>query len=358
MKKLLSMALAMVLLCASMASMGVLASDTVIMSYGFEAEEDEALKGPLFDNIKEGLATVLDSTVDTSEPVKPVSGTKYIRLENVADNDKITTYSSRMPKLEAKTQYKLSFYWHGGGTFEYPAVKLSGPISMNNYKRFNYVFPKTGTDAWMKIEVYFVTDDTIAEEQKLTIQLYTTTKESKYEYYDDFKLEKVDGASIRFISGTPSLTTDGTLTRTVQANATRFGYYQPKNTYSIGAENPYIWPVASSGVEAKTCTGDINIVSHYVPKTVGEKTILIAAIYKDINGVPSLLGMKINNTCEYPTTAIAETTAMAAHNRMDLGFDTLTINASELEAGCYIECFMWSSTAGLIPVSGTATLGK
>lgn len=359
MKKLLSMALAMVLLCASMASMGVMASDMVIMSYGFEAAEDELLKGPLFDNIKEGIATVLDSTVNTSEPVKPVSGTKYVRLENVAKNNKITTYPSRMPQLEAKTQYKLSFYWHGGGNFEYPAVKLSGPVSMNNYIRTNYVFPKTAKDGWTKIEVYFVTDDTIAENHKLSIQLYTTENESKYEYYDEFKLEKVDGASIRFISGTPSLTVDNTLTTTVQANAIRFGYYQPKNTYSIGTEKPYIWPVASSGIEAKSCTGneDISIVSHYIPKAVGEKTALIAAIYKDINGVPSLQSVKVNDTCEYPVTPIAETTAMPEpHNRMDLGFDTLIVNAEELDAGCYIECFMWSSISGMKSLSNVATL--
>ncbi len=356
MKKLLSMVLAMVLLCASMASMGVMASGTVIMSYGFEAEEDKLLGGALFDNINEGVATVLDSTVNTSEPIKPVSGTKYLRLDNTTTTrKKLSAYDSRMPKLDAKSRYKLSFYWHGNENFEYPAVNLSGPIKMNNYTRTNYIFPKTAKDAWMKIEVYFVTDDTLAEEQKLGIQLYTA---SGTEYYDDFKLEKVDRASIRFISGTPSLTQDNTLTNTVQGNTTRYGYYQPKNTYSIGNEKPYIWPAASSGIEAKTCTGneDINIVSHYLPKAIGEKTILIAAIYKDINGVPTLQGIKVNDTCEYITTSIAQTTALAAHNRMDLGFDTLTISASELEAGCYIECFMWSSVSGMIPLSDVATL--
>jgi len=369
MKKLLSMALAMVLLFATMASMGVMASDTVIMSYGFEAAENEALmeqnKGwtSLFTGLEAGKATILDSSTTNieTEPVKPVSGTGYLKLENTeAFNNKdqkyITAFPKAMPALEAKTQYKFSFYWHGGGTLQYPAIKLSGPVVMNGYKRDNFIFVNSIKDAWVKFEVYFVTDDTLAEEQKLGISLYT---HSGTDYYDELKLEKVEGASIRFISGTPSLTKDNTLTNTVQANTTRYGNFKPKNTYSIGTEKPYIWPVASSGIEAKSCTGneDINIVSHYIPKAVGEKTALIAAIYKDINGVPSLQSVKVNDTCEYPVTPIAETTAMPEpHNRMDLGFDTLIVNAEELDAGCYIECFMWSSISGMKSLSNVATL--
>ncbi len=365
--------MAMTMLCASM---GVLAtetattSDTEVLRFDFEGVEYVA---------DEGLATIKE---DDSKEIKV---TKQVE-ETVGEGDSAVKYTITPPQgeqmavikdagtgtyfeydkpgdrspLEWGSLYKLSFWWYCTAQEKAPAIYLVGGgtgMQANN----TYYIPSTGWRVgrtWRYYTMYFVTaDPTETTTNNVPIEIRFRGISGAVQYFDDITISKADGAFLNFATVSKA---DSTIAATSNLTSDNFwktaSYITLQNGYAVGSDYPSIPVYAIRYEPTAVCTEYVQIVSQYIPKVLGEKTTLVAAIYSkdEKTGLDKLetiktqdftYGLKTYSTANYGEKILLE----------DAGVRYMNVDMREYE-GCYIKAFMWSSVSGMVPVSGTAIL--
>lgn len=374
MKKLLAMVMAMTMLCASM---GVLAtetattSDTEVLSFDFEGVEslaDEGLatikeEGTTVGVTKEVVETVGEGDEAVTYTITPQQGEQMAVISGTGTTGG-TYFEYDKPgdksPLEWGSMYKLSFWWYCTGQEKAPAIYLvGGGIGMqaNN----TYYIPSTGWRVgrtWRYYTMYFVTaDPTDSTTDNVPIEIRFRLISGSTQYIDDITISKADGTFINFATVSKA---DSAIAATSTLTSDNFwknsSYITLQNGYAVGNEYPNIPVYAIRYAPTAVCTDYVQIVSQYIPKALGEKTTLVAAIYSkdEKTGLDKLETIKTQdftyNLKTYSTNNYGDKILLE-----DAGVRYMNVDMRDYE-GCYIKAFMWSSVAGLIPVSGTATL--
>ncbi len=360
MKKLLAMVMAMTMLCASM---GVLAADgeetvidpNVVWTFGAELTDINGAM-PFYSSGNTAYATMSGADAEASG-ITPVSGERVMFIKS--DDDSVTgaqifnCFPTYMPELEAGTHYRLSFYHYNTGGISTPVLLVSGGGTTIDPRGGSFAaYPAGATNAWNYYELDFVTAKSMEEGTKLNMSV--RSQNGANIAYDDFKLEKVNGADIRFVSGTIA---KGTVATVLSQSATK-DYQTGQADYiakTADEKDVLVYPSSVLANDATAATGTINVVSSYIPKTKDETTTLCIAVYEENGDLPQLKDVIIENQTYTYTEVKSEDETV---NHYYLGEDrmkTVPVDMSQYE-GCYIKAFMWSSVSGLVPISGTETL--
>ncbi len=379
MKKLLSMALAMVLLCASMASMGVLAleDNNLIFHADFEGENGKVATWE-----SEGLSGVGSASIvypgngEGQENIPASPGGGYVaKIENsdstTADkqtDNRVDWY--KQTGLEFNTLYKVSFWYYS--TYNtlsgYTTPRLSFIVSdtsaagdttsvkLDSLGGAFHTVPNGEPQTWNYYEVYLMTHDARYDENgtlingiKFDFRFEHNQLVDDKQYYDDIKITKADDAFVSFTNAAPTLSNPN--------NASWGSRSAAQKSYTVGNKSAWIYPYAAKFNPLSVCNGTVKVLSRYIPRSLDETTMLIAGVYKDDEkGVPKLQEI-VTKTCEYKATPVTDAeSGEVTHYVMAPGYDTLDIDTTPYGEGCYIECFMWSSFSGMTPLSDVVTL--
>lgn len=356
--------------------LGILLTAMMLLtSVSVLAEEEEVTPTtlPVFDGFEDNEERFFTfkndhgiSIVEAENNVVPVNGTKMLKFVDASSERRADLITGNIV-LEENSKYKISFYHYakltGTNVGKAPYIYFDcGNAYIRNVNR-NIIATATTNLEWKKYELFFVTGKDVTS---CTFSFAHRTNESGTEYYDDFKIEKLNGASISFYTATVANQDTNTITRMDQYNQSRASYYDPETTYAIGTKMPAIYPVHITGIDVKSVSDaivggvkqDIKVATQYTPKTAGERATLLVGIYKnDANGTPILQKIKMD-TWDYPTEQIAENKVenAAAHERLGVGINYITVAASEYDADCYIKAFMVNNFADLNSISDIVTL--
>lgn len=353
MKKLLGILLTTVMVCTSMGVLGagtedktVPVSSNVVWTYG--AEEKEGLLWYPQGNGTNGYI----KSVPASEniPVCPGSeGTHYLEISDNADvkGAQIFDAHDKFPIIEANTHYRLSFWFYTNSGAPTPAMVFSYTgAKMDPYGANKNVFPLGKQNGWKLYEIDFVTASNLESGKKIKITL--RSNDSLLYLYDDFKLEKVSGADIRFVKEM-SVTDIATIrsNSTLKTRTTAAADY----TADYEGKNASVYPMCIVGDDASVFTDVKKVVSTYIPKTVGESTTLCVAIYEKSGKLKDIIIKP--KTYEFQKSMTNET--IDYYYLADDRFTIVDIDAS-LYPNCYMKAFMWSSIADMSAISEAATL--
>lgn len=324
------------------------------------AEEEEVTPTtlPVFDGFEdneERLFTFRNdhgiSIVEAENNVAPVNGTKMLKFVDAAAERKANLITENIV-LEENSKYKISFYHYAVSTVadktdgNAPYIYFNcGTALIRNV--FRGVIKRTSDVAeWKKCELFFVTGKDVTT---MTFSFAHRLQEGGTEYFDDFKLEKMDDASVCFYTGT--------VHSQAASDLLNNNYQKPETNYKIGETTLSVHPVAIHGTEVKSVQDaivsgtkqDIKIATKYTPKALGERATLLVGIYKnDANGTPVLQKVKLG-TWDYTTTT-------ATSGVLGTGINYVTVAASEYDADCYIKAFMVNNFADLNSISDIVTL--
>ncbi len=357
MKKLLSMVMAMVLLCASM---GVLATEgetdpNLVFYTGFEGETnsftviekytiDETVK---ITSSSSGAARIVSIT---DEADKEMFGNQCaeVSMNRSSGDDRMEFINT---PLEAGKVYKFSFWFKYTGNSEAFSPKILGQVKSGstvagwfgvwNTSNSDIVIPKTAKDTWSYYEIYIPVQMGL-NTPTLNIQFrtpFTANNADKF-YYDEIRVEKVDGASLRFAEGS----------KFAMSNLASYATLDNANglerataaTVSLDGENTAtFYPFAVKSVAPNAATGSVPVFSHYIPQNTAETATLIAGVYKDVKGTPQLQNVFVK-PCVY-------------NEAIEAGIDYLDVDMSSYE-GCYIKAFMLDGANMLKPMVDSEVL--
>ncbi len=346
MKKLLAMVMAMTMLCASM---GVLATGEVtettnpnlVFYTGFEVSDFTETNGITTNKGRE-------ASITTDEHYLGEKCAKVALATTAGDYRMILN----LRPVESGETYKLSFWYKFVGQYEEFAPTLYVGTTIDNGSSYEWklasikdnggtVVPKSTAGQWNYYEIYVPVPVCAADvEPKLTVLFRTAQsgQDTDVQYYDELRLEKVDGVSLSFADANATVMSDLTSDKFGQSSGDVFA---AGTEMTVGNTERIVYPFVVKKAASNTATGSVRVFSHYVPQDTTETTTLIAGVYKDVNGTPQLQNVFVK-PCVYNET-------------IETGIDYLDVDMTSYE-GCYIKAFMWSSVSGLIPVSGTATL--
>lgn len=366
MKKLLGILLTAVMVCTSM---GVLATnnatdDKVVVSVGFEEEmkTDENGKSTIGAFSITKSAGVIEPTTShkfsdtvTVTPHAGATGTHFLKIGGTgkANTDYLRftfTAGAQNNPFEWGTCYKISFWYASTRQYGFPNLYFEG--GAQEYRANNtLLYPQSKAAVnWRYYEVYFRTKDKPADgtvTPGFGIRLEHDGQAKHYQYYDDFKITKADGAFIGFAKSVTS-----------QTNLQAANYKAIKTVpVTIGTETLNFCPTCvvytpATDISVKT----VKVVSQYIPKTdLTKVTYLVASIYKnDTNGMQILQGLKLL-PCTYGKTKYMT----SASSLSESGFNGIKVMDLDLTAygnDCYVKAFMIDDIASLNSASLTATL--
>lgn len=371
MKKLLSMALAMMLLFASV---GVFAegeateepvapvNPNLILNADFEPNKE----GEEVVASKEGITTSEGTIVDKKTVgIAPAAGTPGpegdLCIELEPNKRLVIDRAEGSSGMDYSQTYKMSFWFYTGQTsanngWTMPFIDGSGIKANGQW----YTTPaRTSTNPeWTYYEIYFDKGD--APEDSTTPSYWhqfkgNGGKDGSYKnYYDDLKIEKVDGASITFAK------TSGYATSTFDANF--FGKNSKTiRTFSDGTKDATTWVYSRviKSVPVSAFTGATRVIAQYTPKTLNEETTLIAVVYEK-QGDKSVLKNIYTQACPNKADAVMSATdeTVLDHYLLQPTTTYLDIPEADYAENCYVKAFMWSSTQGMLPLGSDAVLGK
>lgn len=357
MKKLLATLLAMTMLGASMAVLAEGEAETVVdpnLVYAYGWEDDETLGFYANGNAVAGSFTTVGATTlgegESAVTVTPHGGEKMLKLAGLDNGSQNNMFPARAT-MEWGTKYKVSFwYYDTAGTSPKFFVSCGGGDFRNNGNWWALNHPTANT--WTYYEIFFVTADS-GEAANPAISLYLRTATGDTEFYDDLRIEKAEGANISYSTTAPGVTS----LATVRADGSRLAYFVPQKEYTIGGEKPQIPAIGVKTTPAEVATGTINVVSQYTPSTLTEKTSLITVVYTKKDNKMMIADVLIK-PCDYTATAVYDKAEppVFQYYQLETGINSQTVDMTKYEEGSFLKSFMWSSAAGLLPVSGTETL--
>lgn len=354
MKKILGILLTAVMLLTSMSVLAANEATDPNLVYAYGWEDNETLGFYSSGGAAAGnILTVGETTLGEGEAavtVKPHSGEKMQQFSGLANNNQHNMFPARAT-MEWGTKYKVSFwYYDTAGTSPRFFVTCGGAEFCNagNWWALNHPTAHT----WTYYEVYFVTADS-GTGANPAISLYLRTSASEYEFYDDLRIEKAEGANISYSTSAAGVTA----LATVRADGGRLQYFDPQVGYTIGGVQPQIPAIGVKTTPAETATGIINVVSQYTPVALNEKTSLITAVYKN-EGNDAVLKDVLIKPCDYTATPIYDTEdpTKISYYRLETGINSQSVNMSAYGEGCYLRSFMWSSISGMVSLSNAPTL--
>ncbi len=376
MKKLLSMAIVMVLLCVSL---GVLAKEenNLIFHADFESENDEVptMQSEGF-SIVGNVSIVCPGEGEGKEgiPTSPGGG-NVVRIANTSTTTAESQTTNRFEwykhtDLAFNTLYKVSFWYYStyneksGNTVPWLSLTVSDTSAEGNTTSVKldsilgafYTVPQAEPKTWTYYEIYLMTHDARYDENgtlingiKFDFRFLHNKQLTDKQYYDDIKITKADGAFVSFTNAEPGVS---------NPNHKSWGSRNvAQSRYTAENKSAWIYPYAVKFNPLSACGGTVKVLSRYIPRSLDERTMLIAGVYKDNEkGVPKLQEI-VTKTCEYKATAVTDAdSGEVSHYVMAPGYDTMDIDTTPYGEGCYIECFMWSNVSGMIPISDVATL--
>lgn len=366
MKKLLSMALAMMLLFASV---GVFAegeateepaapvNPNLVWKYG--AEENEYAGGLAWypSGSASTLATMSAATAEQAG-ITPYEGDRCVMIADIDPDVKgaaiYACFAARMPELEAGTHYRLYFSYYNVGGLATPSITISaGGTTLNPRGQSFAVYPQGAGGAWNTYMVDFVTKTDLAADAKANIEVRSVDKTTVY--YDDFRLEKVDTAYVRFMSSVATSNVDTVRTGSISS------YNKAVENYtaaSADGKTAKVYGVAVLGNDATAFTGTVKAVASYIPKTMGETTALCVAIYNKDNVLQNLIIDNNPHNYKEAKITVEEEEVVDYYYSGSERFKTVSIDTTQYPAGSYAKAFMWSSAQGMLPMSDVVTLGK
>jgi len=364
MKKLLGILLTAVMVCTSMGVLGTGTESNVVFHVDFEDAKSFVDAG--FTTANETYTSIGTYNSDVVA-LSTACGKNYgiIGDKSTTGTKDAWTYSSKAAghTYEKNSTYKISFFYLSGpwgGSNAAPLDLDVTGIRCDTIGGFHRL-PTSGANKWGYTEIYAVTPE---GEGTVDVSIIVKTHSlAKYQYIDEFKIEKVNTASISFMGGTVSTDyAERYLVNAADANGAK--YYTSGGTgnphyaeRTYGTEKIRVYARALNGTDKLNFSGKINVVSNYVPKTLGEKTNLVCAIYKnDANNMPVLKNVVIKEyTYDKTTTGLSGSTNFVVIPRAGTNHD-LEIDASQYEAGCYMKAFMISNLSNLKSLSPIATL--
>lgn len=375
MKKLLSMALAMVLLFASMGTFA--AEETnLIFHADFEAENDEEVTMKSEGFSAAGNVSIVCPGVGEGKEAIPASpgGGNVVRIANTSTTTAESQTANRIEwyqqtGLAFNTLYKVSFWYYststkGNNTVPWLSLTVSDTSKAGNITSVKldsilgafYTVPQAESKTWTYYEVYLMTHDarydesgTLINDIKFDFRFLHNKSITEKQYYDDIKITKADSAFVGFTNAAPTSSNPN--------HASWGGRNTPQKSYTVDNKSAWIYPYAVAFNPLSVCSGTVKVLSRYIPRDLDETTMLIAGVYKDNeNGLPQLQEI-VTKTCEYKATPVTDAESGAVtHYIMGPGYNTMDIDTTPYGEGCYIECFMWSSISGMKPLSDGATL--
>lgn len=375
MKKLLAMVMAMTMLCASM---GVLATDetedisVVESNVVFNVDFDPNKEGEEVVASKEGVTTFEGAIVDKATVGIAVAdgqpGPTGDKCAQIANGKRILFdwRAAANSKLEYGNSYKLGFWFYSDMDMTtttqtspnaWVLPKLEG-VGINASGQY-YTTPIRASmkPTWNYYEIYFTTAESGEEGTKPSMYLVFKgnggTDNTSLNYYDDITITKADGAFISFAK-----TTDY---GTSQFNSNFFSKNTPRKDITLAGGTAgiktWVYPRVVRSLPVTSFTGATRVMAQYSPKTLNEKTTLIAVVYEK-QGDKSVVKNIYMQNHEYVADEVMSTEdeTVLDHYLLQPTTTYLDIPEADYAANRYIKAFMWSSVAGLIPVSGTATL--
>lgn len=345
MKKLLSMALAMML---AFASMGVVATgeevetDPNLVFYtGFEVEALAATGGIIANKGSECGITADEHYLGEK--------CAWVAMNSTAGDYRMVL--NKQP-VESGETYKLSFWYKFVGQYEEFAPTLYVGTSNNNGSTYEWklastknnggtVVPKSTAGQWNYYEVYVPVPEYAADISPVMTVLFRATQSGRntdIQYYDEIRLEKVDGVSLSFADKNATATSDLTSDKFGQSSGDVFA---AGTEMTVGNTKRTVYPFVVKKAASNTATGSVRVFSHYVPQDTAETTTLIAGVYKDVNGTPQLQNVFVK-PCVYNET-------------IEACIDYLDVDMTSYE-GCYIEAFMLDGANMLKPMGDSEVL--
>lgn len=376
MKKLLSMALAMMLLFASV---GVFAEGeateepvepvdpNVVLYTGFE-------EGTLNDNGFVEQTSSNSGKYWALEESGAYAGNRCLKVAFYSADGSYRVQANRLEIEPANAVYKLSFWFKYGvftaGNVFAPRILIqdgtdkASPINMlYSVKENGDIIPTCNVDEWTYYEVYFAVTDATTH---LTIQLRNagTAKAKDAFYYDEFKLEKVeDGLSYNFAEGdsTKAGFAMSDLT-SVQFGATTGNNRALGTELTIDNETVTLYPVVLTAKPKTEATGVVRVITRYIPNALPKQATMVLAVYKDdaVTKLPVLQGMETDDLEYATTTRNTETdgTETSFNILQNAGIQYTDIDMSKYEEGSYLKAFLWSSAQGMVPLDSDVVFGK
>lgn len=385
MKKLLGILLTAVMVCTSM---GVLATgettevgnSTTVWTWGFEQTEgdvkasDDAQSNLVFapsqSSNQKGTNRVVNQATDP-KVLSAHSGEQYMYLNGTSGTRYWSTSEGKTVALEEKTLYRFSFYYAITNGTATPYLSLNGGgtkfISERGFIGFSQGTKSTagtpadttqgieavpGTAKWNYYEVYFMTADTLDTTNYLTLSFYA--QKDGHEYYDDLKLEKINGrTAISFKTGTGAKNnTDSILSKNWKMI--------PQEGWAVsGASDSKVllYPLCSSGPHATVTNSPLYVNITHAPRAIKETITVIVGWYDMVNGQEVLKGIKmkpITFEAKTKTDAEGKTEYYFGDNMMNTNaVDTLYISGVK---NYHIKAFAVSNLTNLEPLAPMATL--
>lgn len=389
MKKLLSMVWAMMLLFASM---GVLAAgetpevvtngnSTVVWSWDFESAEGEKVGNiPVVmygsaagsgSSLFDGSTTVVDKDTDPNK-LRPYSGEQYLYVNGGTQGSNRYGYhfvfrDNRLPELETGTLYRFSFRY--ATTYSVPMPSLIVNVGGNQIalEKAWKSFPWPGSTAtstsenvvWQYHEFYFVSPNDFGDQSnKLGVIILPYVK--AVDYYDDFKLEKINGkTAISFKSDLGATTTASSLLTLSNIGSA----VKPQTGYKVGDGNPYIYAFGNNAepvTELNKDTKTVYVSATHMPEQLNETIYMVVGKYQKVNGKPMLCDFVVEPlTYEAKKVMNAEDpskvdyysydeTNLYKNNVVKLDFDA--------PENYYLKAFTISNLTGLESLTTAATL--
>lgn len=346
MKKLLGILLTTIMLCTSM---GVLGANDYVWSNSLETYEVNSGMPTAF-MYGSSAKNVSISVVNTKdEGLATVQGLGDKCLKIVGNTGATGTYYTRnkeangIPKLEANTTYKYSFWWYPVGTSGDVAIQFGlysiGGAKIRSLGQY-YGVPNGKCNQWNYYEIYFHTKDVFTEDEEYRPYVEMKPVAGRTEYYDMFAFEKVEGVSISFFDGSNGVGKSNV------SKMTATDRYVAQTNHQIENQYPSIYAVAANGVPVSEAKGKINIVTHYIPNKLTDKNILVAGIYQK-EGDNEKLRQVLIKTNDYK----AEGDSL----KYDSNIRDLSVDMTNYP-GCYIKAFVLSDFNAMKPISTIATL--
>ena len=356
MKKLLGILLTAVMVCTSM---GVLATNNttendIIFNADFEPnKEGEAVTGS-----GEGFITTEGTIVDkTTESIAVAagqegpSGEKCVKL---AKGKRLMINKTDI--LSPNTMYKLAFWyyntnaftdanrktWPGGNAWIVPNVLGLGITSGANAAKMP---GRASNDpVWIHYEIYFMTSNT-----SLIFQFTGTGGAgSAVEYFDDVTVTKAsDSAQISFVKAT-----DYTMA------ALNTSYFSPTTkalqlTGAIENKPTWVYSRVVKNMPVDSFKEATRVMAQYTPKSINEKTTLVAAVYGKVGENPVLKKVYLKE-CTFEAKPDNATTI--DHYVLEPTITYLDIPAEAYASGNFVRAFMINNLSDIKSISEVATL--
>lgn len=390
MKKLLGILLTAMMLLTSMNVLAtgetteeptVIGNSTVVWSWDCESAEGE--KADTFPTIMYGQAagsgsSVFDGTAKVvnkeTDPniLKPYSGEQYLYINGGTQGSNRYGYhyvfrSNRLPDLETGTLYRFSFRYATTTSVPMPTVMVNvggNQIALEKaWKAFPYpgstVASTTENVVWKYHEFYFVSPDDFGEQSnKLGVIIPPAVR--SIDYYDDFKLEKINGkTAISFKSDLGVNTTASSLVTMTYTGSN----VKPQTGYKVGNVNPYIYAFGNNATPVTALNKDTKTVyvsATHVPEQLNETIYMVVGKYQKVNG-GSILRDFVVKPLTYEAKAVmnAEDPSKVdyyTYDETNLYKNNVAMFEFDVPENYYLKAFTISSISGLESLATAATL--